>query len=86
MEREPEEAKRMAEEFLEYNCGHGLDIDGNYAKFCQERRLEKQIYLIVVYGLYQKNLSVAGGERHLEYRINQGEHGRGLPRRLTGTL
>ena len=36
-ERNREEAKRMAEEFLNENQDTGWIIDGNYAKFCGRR-------------------------------------------------
>ncbi len=36
-----EEAKTYGREFLNENQDTGWIIDGNYAKFCQERRLEE---------------------------------------------
>lgn len=40
-ERDREDARRMAEDFLDENQETGWVIDGNYAGFCQERRLEE---------------------------------------------
>lgn len=46
-ERDREEARQMAEDFMDQNQDTGWIIDGNYPGFCQERRL-KEADLIVL--------------------------------------
>ena len=66
-ERNREEAKRMAEEFLNENQDTGWIIDGNYAKFCQERRLE-EAHLIVFMDYTRRICLWQAVKRYLEYR------------------
>ena len=66
-ERNREEAKRMAEEFLNENQDTGWIIDGNYAKFCQERRLEEAD--LIVFMDYTRRICLwQAVKRYLEYR------------------
>ena len=66
-ERNLEEAKRMAEEFLNDNQDTGWIIDGNYAKFCQERRLEEAD--LIVFMDYTRRICLwQAVKRYLEYR------------------
>ena len=66
-ERNREEAKRMAEEFLNDNQDTGWIIDGNYAKFCQERRLEEAD--LIVFMDYTRRICLwQAVKRYLEYR------------------
>ena len=66
-ERDREEAKRMAEAFLDENQDTGWIIDGNYAKFCQERRLEEAD--LIVFMDYTRRICLwQAVKRYLEYR------------------
>ena len=66
-ERDREEAKRMAEAFLNENQDTGWIIDGNYAKFSQERRLEEAD--LIVFMDYTRRICLwQAVKRYLEYR------------------
>ena len=66
-ERDREEAKRMAEAFLNENQDTGWIIDGNYAKFSQERRLAEAD--LIVFMDYTRRICLwQAVKRYLEYR------------------
>ena len=66
-ERDREEAKRMAEAFLDENQDTGWIIDGNYAKFSQERRLAEAD--LIVFMDYTRRICLwQAVKRYLEYR------------------
>lgn len=85
-ERDREEAKRMAESFLDENQDTGWIIDGNYAKFCQERRLEEAD--LIVFMDYTRRICLwQAVKRYLEYRDKtRRAWQKAAGRRLTGTL
>ena len=84
-ERDREEAKRMAEAFLNENQDTGWIIDGNYAKFSQERRLAEAD--LIVFMDYTRRICLwQAVKRYLEYRDKTRESmAEAAVRRLTGT-
>ena len=66
--RETGKKQTYGREFLNENQDTGWIIDGNYAKFCQERRLEEAD--LIVFMDYTRRICLwQAVKRYLEYRV-----------------
>lgn len=81
-ERDREEARRMAEDFLDENQDKGWVIDGNYSGFCQERRLEEAD--LIIFMDYTRRICLwQAVKRYREYKnITRESMAEGCPEKI----